>query len=245
MPLSKLTNEAIPELVEADDWRDGLLWDNGERLVELYDDAASCLRVRPYYAGLDVPGAVAACYLRQSVASKLAEVARQLKDSELSLLVLDGWRPLAVQQSLYDAFKEQLRRQHPAYPTHELDRQTRQFVATPSKHPAWPSPHYTGGAVDLTLADHTGRELPMGTAFDDFSPQANTRYYEDLNTQRPLSQEERTSLQYRRLLYHLLTGAGFANYSGEWWHFDYGNQRWGVANRQVAFYGTIEPVSPL
>ena len=45
----------------------------------------------------------------------------------------------------------------------------------------------------------------------------------------------------RRLLFHAMTGAGFTNYRGEWWHFDFGNQRWAnIAAVPHAIYGAAE-----
>ncbi|MCG4287414.1 D-alanyl-D-alanine dipeptidase, partial [Lactobacillaceae bacterium KNUT 0156] len=49
----------------------------------------------------------------------------------------------------------------------------------------------------------------------------------------------------RRLLYHVMTQAGFTNYIEEWWHFDYGNQNWAtVSKRDFAVYGATKPAFP-
>jgi hypothetical protein len=38
----------------------------------------------------------------------------------------------------------------------------------------------------------------------------------------------------------IITGkAGFKNYEEEWWHFDYGNQRWSLYTNKPAIYGGV------
>jgi D-alanyl-D-alanine dipeptidase len=109
---------------------------------------------------------------------------------------------------------------------------TQQFVSLPSNSMTAPSPHYTGGSIDLTIVDDSGRPLDMGTAFDDFTDAAHTAHYEHSDT---IVREN------RRLLYHLMTAAGFSNYPFEWWHYDYGNQFWAYRlEKPNAFYGPID-----
>jgi D-alanyl-D-alanine dipeptidase len=44
----------------------------------------------------------------------------------------------------------------------------------------------------------------------------------------------------RRLLLHAMTKSGFANYPGEWWHFEYGTLRWAAATAaQAAIYNAV------
>ena len=38
----------------------------------------------------------------------------------------------------------------------------------------------------------------------------------------------------RRLLFHAMMQSGFANYPGEWWHFEYGTLRWAAATAALA-----------
>ncbi len=67
----------------------------------------------------------------------------------------DNFRPLDVQQALYDAQKEKFREEHPEWDAEQLEIETQKFVSIPApnektgtKHP---SPHSTGAVVDLTL----------------------------------------------------------------------------------------------
>ena len=91
--------------------------------------------------------------------------------------------------------------------------------------------HSSGGAVDLTIVDAQGVPLDMGTDFDDFSPLARTDAFEHPHAD-PICQKN------RRLLYGVLTEAGFTNYPEEWWHYDYGDLFWARALNKDALYSS-------
>ncbi len=115
---------------------------------------------------------------------------------------------------------------------------TTQFVSLPSLKETCPSPHLTGGSVDLTICDEGRNPIWMGTTFDDFTELAHTRYFEDkLARGEHLTAEETVALNNRRMLYWTMKATGFTNYSCEWWHYDYGNQFWGVVEGKPAIYG--------
>lgn len=132
--------------------------------------------------------ASARCYLRAPVAARLAAVQRGLEASGLGLKVYDCYRPRPVQKLLWDITPDE------------------RYVAPPSKG----SRHNRGAAVDLTLVDAQGRELPMPTEYDAFSVKAH-RSYGDL----PAEQK-----QNRARLEDAMKAAGFLPLSTEWWHFD-------------------------
>jgi D-alanyl-D-alanine dipeptidase len=191
------------------------------------------IHVYPYYAMQGYPGALPECYLRKSAAIRLVQAAESLPPG-YKLVVLDGWRPYQVQLSLYEGWKQHLLDQ--GWQEGEaLRRELTKYVAYPSENPERPPRHLTGGAVDLTISDADGW-LDMGTDFDDFSPRAATRFFEELD-----DSDERTNRirRNRRLLYHVMITAGFTNYSEEWWHYDYGNQAWASIRGTTAIYGGI------
>jgi len=65
-------------------------------------------------------------------------------------------------------------------------------------------------AVDLTLVDLvTGTEVPMGTAFDNFTAAAHT------------ANATGRVRRYRQILVRTMEEEGFTNYDQEWWHFSY------------------------
>jgi D-alanyl-D-alanine dipeptidase len=208
----------------------------GEQLVSLRGYHPRIL-VSPQYYLRRIPGAGDDCLAREGTARRLAQAAEGLP-GDLCLLVWDAWRSKEVQTQLFEEYRAILRKELPALSEAELDEKTIAFVSRPSTEPSAPSPHNTGGAVDLTLADASGAPFPMGTEFDEFTPRAVTCYYEE----RATSMEEQTFAKNRRLLLDVMQKADFANYLGEWWHFDHGDQWWALATQQEkAFYGPAFP----
>ncbi|RTR05519.1 M15 family metallopeptidase [Halomonas nitroreducens] len=195
------------------------------------------LKAYPAYARLGIPGAVNDCHVRETVYRRLLAVARALPDG-LTLLVLDGWRPWRVQQYLFETLQDILHEHHPELPPGELDARTREFVAEPSRAPDRPSPHLTGGAVDVTLCDADGLPLDMGTLFDEAVPASHTAALEALATP---DERQRRARDNRRRLYHTMRAEGFTNLPSEWWHFDLGDQLWAhYGDHGVAHYGPAE-----
>ncbi|WP_148252115.1 M15 family metallopeptidase [Aidingimonas lacisalsi] len=196
------------------------------------------VKVFPIYAREGLPGAVAECYLREGVYRRLLHAARALPP-RLGLVVLDGWRPWRVQQYLFDTLYSTIQSKHDELDEQELMRRTREFVSLPSRDPLAPSPHLTGGAVDVTLCDADGLMLDMGTAFDEAIPASHADYFETLTT---LDARQRQARDRRRLLYHAMHAEGFTNLPSEWWHFDYGDQLWAsYGGHDRALYGPSEP----
>lgn len=164
------------------------------------------------YAHAGIPGAPAHSWARVEVVRRLAVAAASLP-AGYGLAVFDAWRPIEVQQALFEA----------AYADPTLPEG---FVTPPSVDPATPPPHLTGGTVDVTLT-HTGQPLALGTDFDDFTPAAHADAFEH----RPGPVRE-----HRRLLFHAMSLAGFIVISCEWWHFEYGTRRWAALTGRHPLY---------
>ena len=126
---------------------------------------------------MGLSGALRRCYVRRTVAQMLQNVLDSLPPS-YSLWIYDTLRPVAVQKSIYDLYWHQLEAAHPEADREQILRWMDDFVAYPRIDRQRPTPHSTGGAVDLTLC-FRGEKLPMGTHFDDLTDRAHTRYYED------------------------------------------------------------------
>jgi D-alanyl-D-alanine dipeptidase len=181
----------------------------------------------PQYHRMGLPGALPACWVREGVAVRLERVAASLPDG-LRLLIWDGYRPLATQAALYNGYLHELAALHPDWPAELLEEAASRFVTPPSRSPLTPPPHLTGGAVDLTLADRHGRPLDLGTGFDAFVPEAGARALEGVPG---------PAREARRLLFWAMSGQGFTAYAEEWWHYDRGDQFWGLAAGRSACYG--------
>ena len=90
--------------------------------------------------------------LRCPAALALQQVQQDLAAEGLGLKVWDAYRPLAVQQRMWDAIRDP------------------RYVSDPAVNAGR---HTRGTAVDVTLVDRRGNSLPMPTDFDDFSPAAH------------------------------------------------------------------------
>ncbi len=189
-----------------------------------------------------IPGAIAGLYVRRSVATKLREINAALSVIGLEVYLFDAWRPQAVQRYFHDEwFPEWLSGRRPGLAGAALQEEVEKYWAKPSDGPGSPSPHSTGGAVDLTLI-HGGTHQPlyMGGIFDDVT---STAWTDALEQSEPASMSEEEARANRRLLYWVMTEAGFANNPTEWWHFSWGDQMWAKLNGQpVALYGGCDPV---
>ncbi len=137
-----------------------------------------------YPAGTDA-------WLRRDAALALRRAQRTLRTRGLGLKIFDAYRPLRVQQQMWDLIHD--------------DR----YVSDPAKNAGR---HTRGTAVDVTLVDRRGQELPMPTDFDDFSERAHRDATAGIA---PAAQRN------RRILERTLSREGFVPYPFEWWHFDF------------------------
>ena len=119
-----------------------------------------------------------------------------------TLLVLDALRPQRVQQQLWDAL---------------AGTGLQMYLADPARG----SIHSYGMALDVTILDPQGRELDMGTGFDDMTDLSHPALEEGFMVAGKLSEAQ---VDNRRLLRGALFGAGFVGISTEWWHFDCGDR---------------------
>lgn len=213
--------------------------DNQDSLVSLGLVKAP-LQSYPAYFHQGIPNALSDCYVRRSVLFRLYKAARLLPIG-VELVVLDGWRPLSVQQYLFDSLFAAINAHSAHHSESELLNRTRHVIAPPSTDSLAPSSHLTGGAVDVTLCDAEGLFLDMGTEFDEISPLSYSGAFEAID--KPSARQAEV-IENRRLLHSVMRQAGFTNLPSAWWHFDYGNQAWAwCANKPEAKFGLIELLS--
>lgn len=146
------------------------------------------------------------CYLQPEVAEKLSKAQHLLKqkDSTFSILVFDCSRPAYIQRLMWEEFSDS---------SLTLRSLKAKFLAHPEKH----SLHNYGAAVDVTIVNHYGVPLDMGTEYDDFTELAYPSR-EWLYIKNGELKEEQ--LQNRRLLRSVMIRAGFFPIDSEWWHFN-------------------------
>ena len=127
-------------------------------------------------------------FLRLVTARALAGVQQELNDKNLSLKIWDAYRPYSVTEKMWEMIMDE------------------RYVADPKKG----SGHNRGIAVDLTIIDRkTGKELDMGTGFDNFTDTAHQDF-------KNLPGE---ILNNRSLLKTTMEKYGFIALETEWWHF--------------------------
>jgi len=132
------------------------------------------------------------CLLHESAADGLKKAVLEAKNLGLKIKIFDGFRPMEVQQFMYDKFPS--------------DDPNGGFVSNPK---TGSTPHCRGVAIDLTLCDANGNELDMGTDFDEFSETAYHR----------CDKVSKEAQRNRLVLLGIMTLAGFDFYSKEWWHY--------------------------
>jgi zinc D-Ala-D-Ala dipeptidase len=93
-----------------------------------------------------------AAFIHEDLVEPLRRVQRELSRHGMGLKIFDGYRPLAVQQRMWDLIRDE------------------RYVSNPSKNRGR---HTRGTAVDVTLVDRRGNELRMPTGFDDFTERAH------------------------------------------------------------------------
>jgi D-alanyl-D-alanine dipeptidase len=156
------------------------------------------------FLGRDLYGAIDCAWLHREAAAALERAAAWLAHEQPGhlLLILDALRPQRVQQQLWDAL---------------AGTGLQLYLADPARG----SIHSFGMAVDATVLDPQGRELDMGTGFDDMTelshPRLEPRFLADGSLD-PLQ------LANRRLLRDAMAQAGFVGIHTEWWHFDCGDR---------------------
>ncbi len=166
--------------------------------VDLRYTTCNNFLMRVLYQGIDC------AYLRVEAALALEQAALWVSTHRpgTRIRVLDALRPQRVQEQLY----------------RELENTPQSMYLA---HPERGSIHSFGMALDVTLLDDTGRELDMGSAFDEMTLVSHPdREAEHLATG-VLTPEQ---LVNRGWLRAAMRHAGFHGIDSEWWHFDFGDR---------------------
>jgi zinc D-Ala-D-Ala dipeptidase len=136
------------------------------------------------------PAGTKQTYMRLPAATALNKVQQELNATGLGLKIFDAYRPYSVTVKFWELVKDE------------------RYVA----HPGKGSGHNRGVAVDLTIINlKTGKELNMGTGFDNFSDTAHhtfTKFPKDV-------------VENRELLKSVMEKNGFKTYVEEWWHYSW------------------------
>jgi zinc D-Ala-D-Ala dipeptidase len=234
-----------------------------EPLVDIadYGIAGQAYYSRPNAAtGQPVPGVPENMYLRKSVAETLGTINTMLQSpiftaffgGEVELYVEDALRPVSLQTRLHDELiPALLRSNHPTMSDKEIADRIQDLIAVPSLDPSKPSPHATGGALDVILRyrqderrNVEGSHVPMGHVDADTSDRILPDYFE---MHEPQTDEDKQAQRNRRAYYAVMTGKVFGVDTGlvcnptEWWHWGSGDQLAAqVRGDKAAYYSLAE-----
>ncbi|CAL9609867.1 M15 family metallopeptidase [Streptomyces sp. enrichment culture] len=197
--------------------------ETGERLVDLRATGSLLVDTRQ----ADDDGSYA--HVRAGVADRLLDAQERLPTG-IRLLVVEGFRPPALQRRYYEEYATVMRAEHPTAPPARIRELTSAYISPPEV-----APHVSGGAVDLTLCTDDGVELPLGTEVNATPEESGGR----CRTAAPGITAEARS--HRDILGQAMTAAGFVNYPTEWWHWSYGDRYWALlSGRPAAPYGPAD-----
>jgi D-alanyl-D-alanine dipeptidase len=212
--------------------------------IALYGLAGQAYYSRPNsVTGSAVPGVPADLFIRQSVAETLAKINKALRQpiitaffgGEVELYVEDALRTVSLQRQLHDTLIPALLRQnHPEITKAAIEERIKDIIAVPSSDPRNPSPHATGGALDIVLRykqptkDYVpGTRVPMGHVDGETSERINPDYFETIS---PRTEDAAIAQRNRRAYSAIMTGSVFGvntdlvNNPTEWWHWGRGDQ---------------------
>lgn len=198
-----------------------------EPFVNIAEYSNGLILVDMQYYKQGISGAIATAYARKTIADMLIKAAHNLPEG-LHLKILDAWRPINVQEHLFNIFYKKLKKEFAHLTDTELLEKTKQYVSVPNDIYL----HGSGGAVDVTMTDDHGNDVNMGTLFDDISDKTHTDYFENRYNIKIIFN--------RRILYKAMTDAGFVNNPNEWWHYDYGDALWATITNNHIKYRSIK-----
>jgi D-alanyl-D-alanine dipeptidase len=159
---------------------------------------------RDNFVGRAVYGGLDCAFLRREAADALESAARWLDAHRpgYRLLVLDALRPQRVQELLWSEL---------------AGTPLTRYLAEPQRG----SIHSYGMAVDLTLVDPQGREVDMGSGFDEMALISHPDHEAEHLALGLLTAEQ---LRERGWLRAAMRQAGFHTIPTEWWHFEFGDR---------------------
>lgn len=238
-------------------WRKITIRETGDPLVEVPSEISFA-----YYAREMRLVDHERLYVRGQVLERLLTARSALQSKGFDLKLYDGWRSFELQEDLFwhymNAFTAKRFNQkkyfdelkgsseiRTYFETLSPDLQTtmreanQTYVSWPSKDPLAPSPHATGGAVDVWLFQE-GLPVNLGIPFDWMEEDAGAFYHLKLRRKRFPGNDKRVCANRTQLIL-AMTQAGFSCYGPEVWHFNFGNQMDALVKGCPASYSYIEP----
>lgn len=200
-------------------------------------------------------------YLREETFNRFLKAKKYLQCRGFNLKVYDGWRSAQLQENLYwyymykftarkfnqkELFGQlsglnEIKTRFEKIPKNlqtAMHRMNQIYVSWPSKKLISPSPHATGGAVDVWPFKNN-KPVDLGVPFDYMDDSAGAFYH--LKTKRKCFSNDLQVCHNRECLLLAMVKAGFSCYEPEIWHFNYGNQMDALVKKSIACYSYVEP----
>lgn len=239
-------------------WRNIPIFDNNEPLVLVPRDM--CF---PYYSKHMQIWPDERIFLRKGVYDRFLDARSFVAKNGYSLVVYDGWRPIGLQERLFWYYlkeftvkkfslvqiftsAKQPEEIKEVFLGLDVDTQdalrlaNRTYVSWPSSDPLCPSPHATGGAIDVWL-HRDGMPVDLGVPFDWMEENAGAFYHLKFKREKFTNNDDLVC-KCRNMLIVAMSRAGFTCYGPEIWHFNFGNQMHSLVSGGPAMYSYIEPV---
>lgn len=150
----------------------------------LSDGLYSGERFTSPYIGKSMEGSLVTPFARRRVAEILLSAQSSLPEGYL-FVIWDAYRTVEMQASLFNQSKQKLALKSPDLSEDDLLRECQRFVSLPSTDETKPSPHNTGGVIDLTIV-----RIPV---------EIWRRYRRTLDTIRPSRLREREDYRWQEL----------------------------------------------
>lgn len=169
-------------------------------------------------------------FVREQVLAKLISANNFLQgfNSNLRLVVLEGYRSLLRQREQFDEVLKTIRKRKKADKMSQLEK-AHKMIAVPEV-----AGHPTGGAVDVCIFDRLKNQmLNFGTGWKEYEAgRKNYTFSPEIDVE---------ALSNRLLLRQIMQQEGFYQFPGEWWHFSFGDREWAAANNLAkALYNQVE-----
>lgn len=201
------------------------IFDNGEPLVDFLEFYPQ-VRLSMQNPVFEFPRVH---LVRRSVAAMLGKAADALPDG-LYLSVVESYRPMAVQRSMFAHALSEARKRYPDWDEDKILIEAGRFSAPPDA--ITPPPHITGGAVDLEIVNRDGESIDFSSPFNLLDMRAAPFDAPGLSD---------IARQNRELLRSVVEPTGLTNYVDEWWHWSYGDNGWALrVGAPHAIYNRIE-----
>ncbi len=237
-------------------WRELPIKECNEPLIEV--PAKYCY---PFYAREMNLSQDKRIFLRGTVLKMFLMAYGLLKNHGYDLIIYDGWRSVVLQENLFwyylkaftaakfnlvDHFStantsSEIKTAFDNLPSQlreKVKEANRMYVSWPSSDPFRPSPHVTGGSIDVMLSCE-GSLVDLGVPFDWMEDNAGAFYH--MKTQRVKFKNDLVVCRNREFLLSAMIKSGFSCYPPEIWHFNFGNQMDSLVTGNLAQYSYVEP----